>query len=106
MADTKLGEIHKGMNSSEVLVAYGSPQEKIDFESKRETVWIYPDKEIILSEGKVKAWRIKEADGSLSDDLSIREIETSPIPESEENESVVEEILDELLKQTSPSKGR
>ena len=43
-----------GMNYQDVTQAFGDPVEKMEYESKREEVWKYPEAEIRFSKGRIK----------------------------------------------------
>ena len=90
-----------------VLEHWGAPKEKIEYESKREVVWLYTDKQVSFSEGKVKSWKTKDGKSVDANSLASEKAEVAKkqIEPEKESDYVVEEILDELLKQT-PSKSK
>lgn len=100
-------DLSKGMSFSEVLTSWGSPDEKIEKESRREVVWIYGDKSVSFREGRVvSAPGIETAKSENSSTLNIHKggKKVADVENGTEGNSPVamDEIFNEVMRSIPP----
>lgn len=100
--------LKKGMVSTDVIRLWGPPEQTVEYETKRETLWLYKNSEVMWRSGRVVSWKI-DGEGSLSeagDALAAEEFDSSdlqdeaPIPVSD----ILSEIMQEGGSEEEPSK--
>lgn len=94
-----------GMKPNEVIKLWGSPEEKEDYEVKRQEIWQYKRGKVIFIEGKLSKWNheVFEAENAAAIQLTpAAGAIVSPSPDKgTKNPTVVEEILSEIMKEPS-----
>ncbi|MCB0338773.1 MAG: hypothetical protein KDD53_04170 [Bdellovibrionales bacterium] len=104
IADDFSHSLRKSMTQYDVLKMWGAPIEKEEFESKRQSAWVYQDTKIIFQEGRVAAWfsRSGESNESLPPVIEIEKpVATAELDDDsvvgEQDDAAVEEILKDIL---------
>ena len=96
-AQSKKGPLNEGMNYQEVLKAWGAPNGKMEFETKREERWQYDSASATFVEGKLKSWVLESENSSatvLANDESSSAVIEAP---TEASDVAVEDILNEIM---------
>lgn len=82
-------EIMEGMSYGEVITLLGAPEEKREYEVKREAIWFYKDGSVRFREGKVVLDQEDKEEEGAANDLEDKEV---PLHREEfEDDGVVEE---------------
>ena len=101
---SKQGKLKNNMTQNEVLEKWGEPVDKIEYETMRKQIWKYNTGEVTFIEGVVKDWQSFDENLKPIDKNEPKaNIEDSKKSEKE-SDYAVEDILDELLRQTPSSK--
>ncbi len=94
-------ELKQGLGYHEVIGLLGSPSEKVEKESSRETLWIYEQRQLRFRNGKLYDWSLSTAE--TRSPLIAAEAKQELQPLGVENDVEVQEILSEIINDGSPA---
>ena len=113
MAAPRAVPLTNGMSFGEVLQAWGAPKDKLEFESRRKDVWIYPDgRQVTFEDGKVQKSGLITAASVGGIEVASEEPEKSArLKKPTQEEVAVEDILEEIMREvpegaSEPSRAR
>lgn len=98
-AEQDPSELSEGMTRNEVLKLWGPPVEKLEYEAKREDLWVYKETEVRFREGKVKWAKYREGSPfakQQEEDQMVADREWDRLP-GDSNTIAVEDILSEIM---------
>ena len=107
IAEKKLPPLQTGMTYSEVVGAWGAPEDRDEREIKRQNVWYYKSAQVVFEEGRVQAWEYRNnSDGTKSATGGVgpahESVKSTPkpaVPTTEKSEhSEIDDLLGEIMK--------
>lgn len=116
-ATRNLAALKIGMSRAQVIELLGAPQEKLEYEIKREEGWKYKDVDITFNEESVVRWYLAspradaplpaaELPGAPSADLpNSPAAQEQPLPRKKRSEKIEQEVLDEILRSLPSEDG-
>lgn len=103
-AEVGLAQIAQGSTGKEVVALVGEPKERIERETKRELVWIYPTGSVVFVGGKARSVYLNGSSQDRFSEEYRRSVEMAKPVAPKAPSSPVEDILSEILKEV-PSDG-
>lgn len=102
-ASPNLPKLELGMSPSEVYSAWGSPTEKIEYETSRLERWRYPSGEVMFHQGKLAM--VYEANPIAPDEGNLKPMHAEARPERVPwmNRRVDQKISDEVINEVMDS---
>jgi hypothetical protein len=92
----KLPLLRAGVSPEEVAKSWGAPTEKVERETKRESVWYYARSTAYFAEGKLVRWTVQGEQGLEE----YPEVEAKPVQAAASNaqqDGLPQENVDDLL---------
>lgn len=104
-AEVGLLRVTQGATGKEVMALIGEPKDRIERETRRETVWIYPTGSVVFKGGKARSVYLNGSTQDRFSDEYRRSVELAkPVP-TPEVASPVEDILTEILREVPSEPG-
>ena len=98
-----LPPLRAGMEPRDVVKLWGPPKETMEYETKREELWIYESSEVRMQGGKVYSWKAKGVGGGeFGPDADVYPVDGLTGKGTEEDVQVpVSDILSEIMQEGS-----
>ncbi len=103
--------LRQGMTTRDVFILLGEPRERLEFETKREHLWIYPDFRVRFKDGfvtvsqpAVKSASLDTAPIAADDTPKNGDQAAARKPERRASSAAVEDILNEIMRTTGDQK--
>lgn len=104
-AEAGLSNIVQGSTSKEVMALVGEPRERLERETRRELVWIYPTGSVVFVGGRARSVYLNGSSQDRFSEEYKRTVELAKAATPAPPSSPVEDILTEILKEVPSEQG-
>lgn len=104
-AEVGLARVAQGATGKEVAALMGEPTDRIERETRREQVWIYPAGSVVFVAGKARSVYINGSEQDRFSEEYRRSVELAKPVVQKPISSPVEDILTEILKEVPSETG-